>query len=202
MTPGQWLSYGWSFFRPFSVFVVCGGGAISLATSALWACGPPSHIFYHISAGGRTIKCPGLFPLSASEFDLSHVVIDENEISIKPSLAQPNVIYAHGVTRGARAHIKAGAAEACILFAVAFASAHLIWKRGNKKLVFTASKDSTFPFVIMCLVVGDSYVWRLRDFVASKRDAEQLTHVHFFGEGGARLSGYKSCRVSGVENID
>lgn len=41
----------------------------------------------------------------------------------------------------------------------------------------------------MCLVVGDSYVWRLRDFVASKSDAEQLLFIRFFGEGGASLFG-------------
>lgn len=56
---------------------------------------------------------------------------------------------------------------------------------------FTVSICDLF---IMSLVVGDSYVWRLRDFVAAKRDAD-LAHVQFAGEGGARLFGPLNKRV-------
>ena len=46
----------------------------------------------------------------------------------------------------------------------------------------------------MTLVVGDSYVWRLRDFATAKRDP-LLAHAFFAGEGGVRLFGPPSKRV-------
>jgi lysophospholipase L1-like esterase len=47
-----------------------------------------------------------------------------------------------------------------------------------------------------CLIVGYSYVWRLRDFVAKKPQPDaDLAHVRFEGEGGARLFGPAHKRI-------